>query len=80
MRRCANCKFFQRESPSAGECRRHAPVVRMALVRCGLEPPTGEFPRVPPDGWCGEFVPRMRLQDRPDEEASITCETEGQNG
>jgi hypothetical protein len=62
MNTCSNCRFWNRQSLTNGECRRRSPEAALIPVANKL---TGEqamarqsyWPPTHGDGWCGEFEP-----------------------
>lgn len=64
MSSCADCKFFianpaAQDQRVAGDCRRNAPVPIYDQQFGGN---VGTWPRVPIDGWCGEYQPAEAQQ------------------
>jgi hypothetical protein len=54
---CDKCRFFLEEpNETYGECRRHAPVVRMQI-----EDTATWWPVVERNDWCGEYFWRENL-------------------
>ena len=54
MKRCKDCKFWQRTTDcQSGYCRRNPPVYNINIQH-GAWPSTGE------SDWCGEFKPKNK--------------------
>jgi hypothetical protein len=60
---CSNCQFFFLETNrhARSECRRRPPEARRSDRGHHDSFAIGIWPRVSPDGWCGEFTPRFRV-------------------
>lgn len=54
---CVNCAYWDRDSPTNGRCRRHAPA---AIPRPGIDEagPIALWPATSAQDWCGEWEPR----------------------
>ena len=54
LRTCENCRYYHslrnQGQASLGECHRYAPKVYFEGARLG------QFPAMPPHGWCGEWA------------------------
>ena len=60
---CRICVFFARLSPQRGQCRFENPKPQ---VRANGDPSTAKlhmWPPIPPNEWCGRFLPRFPFGD-----------------